>query len=146
MILSGLSAGSICWFEEGVTDSIPGDLTRLEGLGLLSGSHCPHYDGEADRRPSYHRLIQSGQIGGGIAADDGAALHYVDGVFHRAVSSRPEAKAYEVQAVEGHVVETVIPTVYGGSGPGYDITGIPNTDKEDAAWARKPFCSICSRP
>ncbi|WP_145947306.1 MULTISPECIES: peptidase E [Paenibacillus] len=114
VILSGLSAGSICWFEEGVTDSIPGDLTRLEGLGLLSGSHCPHYDGEADRRPSYHRLIQSGQIGGGIAADDGAALHYVDGVFHRAVSSRPEAKAYEVRAVEGHVVETVIPTVYLG--------------------------------
>lgn len=97
-----------------MTDSIPGDLTRLEGLGLLSGSHCPHYDGEADRRPSYHRLIQSGQIGGGIAADDGAALHYVDGVFHRAVSSRPEAKAYEVRAVEGHVVETVIPTVYLG--------------------------------
>ena len=51
VVLAGLSAGAICWFEQGVTDSIPGDLTALPCLGLLAGSCCPHYDGEAERRP-----------------------------------------------------------------------------------------------
>ncbi|RUR78715.1 Type 1 glutamine amidotransferase-like domain-containing protein [Chlorogloeopsis fritschii PCC 9212] len=60
VILSGLSAGSICWFEEGVTDSIPGQLTKLKCLGFLKGSNCPHYDGEPERKPSYHRLLSEG--------------------------------------------------------------------------------------
>ena len=56
-VLAGISAGSICWFEEGVTDSVPGKLSRLECLGILAGSNCPHFDGETDRRESYHQLL-----------------------------------------------------------------------------------------
>lgn len=114
IVLAGLSAGSICWYEEGVTDCIPGDLTSLNALGFLQGSHCPHYDGESDRRPSYHRLIAARQIGDGIAADDGAALHYTGHELHRIVSSRPAAKAYEVKLVDNQVIETPLEAKYLG--------------------------------
>ncbi|MCJ7842415.1 Type 1 glutamine amidotransferase-like domain-containing protein [Lederbergia sp. NSJ-179] len=96
IILAGISAGSICWFEEGLTDSYGSGLEPLSCLGFLSGSHCPHYDGEADRRPTYQKLVTSKQIKPGIAADDGVALHYVGQDLKRIVSSRPSAKAYRV--------------------------------------------------
>lgn len=54
IILAGVSAGSICWFEEGVTDSMNNNLSKIDCLGFLTGSNCPHYDGESNRRPSYH--------------------------------------------------------------------------------------------
>jgi dipeptidase E len=105
IILAGLSAGSICWFEEGVTDSIPGSLTKLDCLGLLSGSNCPHYDEESNRRPSYQRLVESGVMVNGIAADDGVGLHYKDDKLYRVVSSRPNAKAYKVYQKDGTIIE-----------------------------------------
>ena len=74
VVLCGISAGMNCWFEQSVTDSF-GALAPLDdGLGLLAGSACPHYDGENERRPAYRRLIEAGELGGGVAADDGAAL------------------------------------------------------------------------
>lgn len=97
VVLAGLSAGAICWFEEGVTDSIPGALAPLSGLGLLAGSCCPHYDGESQRRPGFARLLQEGRVRAGLALDDGAAAHFVDGVLHRVVSSRAKATAYRVE-------------------------------------------------
>jgi dipeptidase E len=73
-VLCGVSAGMLCWFNGGVTDSF-GRLDYLpDGLGFIDATACPHYDGEAERRASYHRFIESG-IQGGYAADDGAALH-----------------------------------------------------------------------
>ena len=69
-ILTGLSAGSICWFEQGVTDSYGAELQPMDCLGFLSGSNCPHYDGEANRRPAYHRLLKEG-MSNGYAADAG---------------------------------------------------------------------------
>ena len=96
IILCGLSAGSICWFEEGVTDSIPGELSPLQCLGLLKGSNCPHYDGEPQRRPAYHRLISAGLISDGFAADDGVGLHFIGEQLKHIVSSRPSAKAYRL--------------------------------------------------
>lgn len=96
IVLAGISAGSICWFEEGVTDSYGDKLEPLTCLGFLKGSNCPHYDGEVDRRPSYHELISSKIIQPGIAADDGVAIHYIGQEVHRIVSSRPNAKAYKV--------------------------------------------------
>lgn len=77
IVLDGISVGSICWFEEGVTDSFGEGLESIRYLGFLKGSNCPHYDGESDRRPSYHKLIYSGDIQAGIAADDGVAIHYI---------------------------------------------------------------------
>ena len=97
VVLCGSSAGSICWFEEGVTDSLAGALERLPGLGFLAGSNCPHYDGEKERRPTYQRMVAAGDIGPGVAADDGCALHFVDAALHVVVAARPEARAYRVE-------------------------------------------------
>ncbi|GAM15033.1 peptidase E [Mesobacillus selenatarsenatis] len=113
-IMAGVSAGSICWFEEGVTDSYGSGLESLKTLGFLKGSNCPHYDGEEDRRPAYKKFIGSGRISGGFAADDGAALHYIDEELVKALSSRPKAKAYHVCKTEGKVRETVVETMYLG--------------------------------
>ncbi|MGR6542563.1 Type 1 glutamine amidotransferase-like domain-containing protein [Paenibacillus tundrae] len=114
IILAGLSAGSICWFEEGVTDSIPGELTRLECLGLLKGSNCPHYDGEVNRRESYHQLLRDNRINNGIAMDDGVAVHYKEDQIFKVISSRPNAKAYQVTIENNQVKEVEIrPTFLG---------------------------------
>ncbi|GLO66090.1 MULTISPECIES: Type 1 glutamine amidotransferase-like domain-containing protein [Oceanobacillus] len=96
VLLAGISAGSICWFEEGVTDSYGDILEPLECLGFLKGSNCPHYDGEVNRRPSYQKLISKAKIKSGIATDDGVALHYIDQELSGIISSRPNAKAYKV--------------------------------------------------
>lgn len=113
-ILAGLSAGSICWFEQGITDSFPGELTVLDGLGFLKGSHCPHYDGEKDRRPRYHELLKQNKIKDGMAADDGVAIHYLNEKLYQVVSSRPDAKAYCVKNVNGTVKEEVMDPIYLG--------------------------------
>ncbi len=112
-VLAGLSAGSICWFQQGVTDSFGGELGSLDGLGFLPGSHCPHYDGEANRRKAYHRLIGEG-MKSGIAADDGAALHYINGKLTRLVSSRQNAGAYQVSLDNGEMTESTIPVEWLG--------------------------------
>lgn len=108
-ILSGISAGAICWFEAGVTDSFAGDLQPLAGLGFIAGSCCPHYSGEADRRPSYRRMIERGAIAPGIAIDDGAGVHFVDGAPAKIVSGRSDAAAYEVSVKDGTISEVRIP-------------------------------------
>lgn len=109
-ILAGLSAGSLCWFEEGVTDSF-GPLRGIQCLGFLPGSHCPHYDGEKERRPAYHKLIKDG-LKSGFAADDGTALHFVNGNLYRAVSSREKAKAYFVERKMTEVTEGLLETQF----------------------------------
>jgi peptidase E len=109
VVLGGVSAGAICWFERGITDSLDGPLTAMDGLGFLPGSCCPHYDSEPLRRPTFHRLVTSGRVPDGVAADDGAALHYIDGRLAQAVVSRPRARAYHVRKSGRRAVETVIP-------------------------------------
>jgi dipeptidase E len=109
IVLAGVSAGAICWFEEGVTDSITGKLTPIESLGFLKGSFCPHYDGEKNRRPAYRRFVTQGKLGPGFAADDGVALHFEGRRLVRIVSSRPSARAFRlarsgVRAVEGELL------------------------------------------
>ena len=114
IILCGLSAGSICWFEEGVTDSIPGNLTVLKCLGFLKGSNCPHYDGEAERRPAYHRLLSQGLISEGYATDDGVGLHFIGNQLEAIVSSRLYAKAYRLETIDQTVKETPLKPKYLG--------------------------------
>jgi len=108
VVLGGVSAGAICWFERGITDSIDGPLTAMECLGFLGGSCCPHYDSEPLRRPTFRRLVASGGVPDGVAADDGAALHYIDGRLARAVTSRPRARAYHVRKSGRRAVEKAI--------------------------------------
>ena len=108
IVLCGASAGSICWFEEGVTDSWTKPLMPLKCLGFLKGSNCPHYDSEKNRRPSYQRMLAQKKIKGGYAAEDGVAIHFINGAIARFVSSRPQSKAYKVGLQKGKVVEKVI--------------------------------------
>ncbi len=99
VVLCGLSAGMNCWFEQSVTDSFGAHkLAALDdGLGLLAGSCCPHYDGEELRRPAYEAFIASGELPDGYAADDGAALVFHGTTLHEVVSSRPGASAYRIE-------------------------------------------------
>lgn len=113
-VLTGVSAGSICWFEQGTTDSIPGELTALPCLGFLSGSNCPHYDSEEKRQPTYTRMIASGEMLPGYAADDGVGLHYVGTKLERIVSSRPSARAFRVERRGDTAIETLIQPDYLG--------------------------------
>ncbi len=95
IVLWGASAGMICWFEAGITDSFGPELAGLECLGFLPGSACPHYDGEERRRPRYAELIAAG-LPAGIAADDGVALHYVGTELREIVTCRAGTAAYRV--------------------------------------------------
>jgi peptidase E len=114
-ILAGISAGAICWFEALCTDSIPGRLTAMPGLGFLPGSCTPHYDGEAERRPAFHAMIGEGKLPAGYAFDDGAAGHFIDGKLSGVVSSRRGARGYSVEQVGEQVVETPLETRFLGS-------------------------------
>ena len=97
VVLAGSSAGSICWFEAGVTDSFRAELDALDCLGVLPGSNCPHYDSEELRRPAYRRLIAEG-LAPGLAADDFVGLRFEGTAFVEAVASRRGAAAYRVDA------------------------------------------------
>jgi dipeptidase E len=108
IVLGGASAGSLCWFEEGTTDSRPKELSTVKGLGFLRGSHCPHYDREAPRRPLYQKLIGAGEMKPGYACDNDAGIYFEDNDVKRVVSTRPEAKVYYVSIVDGKVVEKVL--------------------------------------
>ena len=105
IVLGGASAGSLCWFEEGTTDSRPKELTVVKCLGFLKGSHSPHYDGEANRRPTYHRMIKSGEMKPGYACDNNAGIYFEDNEVARVVHTRAEAKVYYVSLQEEEVVE-----------------------------------------
>ena len=105
VLLTGWSAGMICWFEHGVTDSFGPQLAPMECLGLLPGSACPHYDGEERRRPVYTRLVAEG-LPPGVAADDDVALRYVGTELREVVTSREGAAAYRVEPVGERVLET----------------------------------------
>jgi dipeptidase E len=108
IVLGGASAGSLCWFEEGTTDSRPKELSIVQGLGFLKGSHSPHYDAEKDRRPLYQKLIAAGELKPGYACDNNAGLYFQDNEVKRVVSSRAGAKVYHVSAANGKVVERVL--------------------------------------
>jgi peptidase E len=96
-LLCGTSAGMICWFGAGVTDSFGPQLAGMrDGLGFLRGSACPHYDSEERRRPVYRELVDAG-FPPGYAVDDGAALHFVDTELSEVLSTRPGARAYRVE-------------------------------------------------
>lgn len=95
VILWGASAGMICWFEHGVTDSFGPQLGAMDCLGFLPGSACPHYDGEVERRPRYRELVEAG-LAGGVAADDGVAVHFVGTEISEIVTCRPGTAAYRV--------------------------------------------------
>jgi dipeptidase E len=97
IVLCGSSAGMICWFEAGVTDSFGPQLEGMrDGLGFLPGSACPHYDGEELRRPRYRELVDGG-FPAGFAAEDGVGLHFEGTELREAVTAIPGKRAYRVE-------------------------------------------------
>jgi peptidase E len=108
IVLGGASAGSLCWFEEGTTDSRPKELSTVQGLGFIKGSHCPHYDAEPARRPLYLQLVGSGQMKPGYACDNDAGIYFEDNTVKRVVTVRTGAKAYYVSVADGKVSERVM--------------------------------------
>lgn len=115
IVLCGLSAGSLCWFESGVSDYLNnGEMAVLHCLGFLPGSHCPHYDSEATRRPTYHQFVEQSRLPAGYAADDGVGLHFIGDQLSAIVSSRPAAKAYRVEKIGNLVHETPLQPRYLG--------------------------------
>jgi dipeptidase E len=106
VVLTGWSAGMICWFEAGVTDSFGPQLEPFhDGLGFLAGSACPHYDSEELRRPVYTQAVANG-LQPGVAADDCAALHYAGTELVEAVTVREGAGAYRVDTEGEHPLDT----------------------------------------
>jgi dipeptidase E len=116
-VLCGLSAGMNCWFGGSVTDSFGrSELAPLhDGLGLLPGTACPHYDGEPQRRPTFHRLVAAGELAGGWAADNGAALVFAGRDLTEVVASRPGATAYRVRRTRDGVDERPLGARFLGS-------------------------------
>src|SRR5580704_5966307 len=112
VVMCGISAGAICWFEDGVTDSFGMPFRALgDGLGFVRGACCPHYDGEKERRPVLLRLIKRG-FPSTLALDDGAAAHFAGRRLKEVVSSRPKARAMRVELSKGVVVERALPVRY----------------------------------
>jgi peptidase E len=97
-VLAGVSAGALCWFESGTTDSFGIRLRPFTaGLGLLAGSYCPHYSAEPARRPLYESLIADGTLPPGIACDDGTAAHFAGSELAEIVSERAGRVGYRVK-------------------------------------------------
>jgi peptidase E len=112
VILTGVSAGAICWFVGGTTDSFGVELRPFtDGLAMLPGSYCPHYDSEPRRRPLYQSLVANGSLPSGVACDDGAAAHFIDDSFAEVVADRPNAHGYLVKSSgDGGTTETKLDT------------------------------------
>jgi len=118
IVLAGVSAGALCWFEGGTTDSF-GPVLRpfTAGLGLISGSYCPHYSSEPARRPAYRALVADGTLAAGIACDDGAAAHFAGDALAEIVSDRPGARGYRVEPAGTGATETPLPARLLGGAP-----------------------------
>ena len=111
VLLGGMSAGAICWFKYGATDSVlgTGRSSALSCLGFLPGSCSPHFGGESHRRGDFRRLIAGGKLSSGIGIDDGAAVLYRNREIAEVVSSRTGATAYRVRRRSGRVVVAPMP-------------------------------------
>jgi peptidase E len=112
VVLTGVSAGSICWHVGGTTDSFGPELRPVtNGLALLPYSNAVHYDSEDQRRPLFHALVQTGQLPMGYATDDGVGLLYRGTELVEAVTEEDGRAAYRVErGVDGAAVETRLDT------------------------------------
>tara|TARA_Y100001970_G_C14133593_1_gene803072 strand:+ start:136 stop:831 length:696 start_codon:yes stop_codon:yes gene_type:complete len=107
-VLCGVSAGAICWFKQGVTDSWASNLNVLNCLGFIDGMACPHYQEEKDRRPSVHSLLIKDKIKSGYAIDGGAAIHFVDGNYKDSLQFYKNSNVYHVSNQNGEVKENIM--------------------------------------
>ena len=112
VVLTGMSAGSLCWHVGGTTDSFGTELRPItNGLGLLPYSNGVHYDSEEQRRPFFQKLVADGTLPDGYATDDGVGLLYRGTRFVEAVTEQADQAGYLVRRVgDGQVDEQRLPT------------------------------------
>ncbi|WP_299326033.1 peptidase E [uncultured Maribacter sp.] len=110
VVMGGGSAGSLCWFNGGTTDSRPKELSIVGGMAFIDKSHCPHYNSETSRRPLYFENIKTSKLSNGYACDDRSAIHFIDGEVHTSVSLNEENHSYYVYLKDGEIVEELIPS------------------------------------
>ena len=115
ILLGGGSAGGICWFDNGLTDSRPVELTAMDALGWLKGSFAPHYLSEPGRRAYFHKYILSGELSSGYGIDEPVGLLFVDEVLEKVVGSTLDAKGYKVELIGDKIVETALDVEYIGN-------------------------------
>jgi peptidase E len=96
LVLAGISAGAVCWFQQYLTDASAAELQPLAGLSFLPGSACAHYRHEPERKPRYQSLVAAGALSPGIAIDDGAAVHFVGGQPRYVIAGEHGVGAYHV--------------------------------------------------
>jgi dipeptidase E len=104
-ILCGVSAGAICWFEQGITDSWASNLNVMDCLGFLPEMACPHYQEEKDRRPDVHKMLKQGKCGSGWAIDGGAAIHFKNGKYYKSIQFYADSYVHYVSIKNGVVQE-----------------------------------------
>ncbi|WP_047245020.1 Type 1 glutamine amidotransferase-like domain-containing protein [Maribacter thermophilus] len=110
VVMGGGSAGSLCWFNAGTTDSRPKELSIVEGMRFIDKSHCPHYNSEKSRRPLYHNNIITGKLTDGYACDDRSAIHFINGEVNCSISLDSENHSYFVYLDnKNNIVEELIP-------------------------------------
>jgi dipeptidase E len=109
IVLAGGSAGSLCWFTGGYTDSRPKKLSLMDCLGFLNYSHCPHYNGEPERKPLYHKAIIEGKLQPGYACDDEAGLLFINGEVKKSITLDKENNNYFVSVEDGRIHEEKMP-------------------------------------
>lgn len=145
IILSGMSAGAICWFEDGITNPSQGKLTRLACLGLLSGSFCPHYDERAELKDAFKKLILNRTIDEGYGVEDGAAIHFVGTEPIRVISSRPGATAYKVKKLRNRIIETPMKAIYLGNNSDIKQNELDKKEQEERIDVLKTAISFVER-
>lgn len=111
VVMGGGSAGSLCWFNGGTTDSRPKKLSIVEGMKFIDKSHCPHYNTEKSRRPLYHNNILSGQLTDGYACDDRSAIHFIDEEVFTSISLDGDNHSFYVHINNnGKIEEQLLPS------------------------------------
>ncbi len=112
VVLAGSSAGANCWFDASSTDSFGPSLSALnDGLGFLSGSFCPHYDGEVRRKPTLERFISNSELPAGYAVDNYTGIRWSGTDLAEVISAKPTGRAYKVSRSTsgGFVQEEIVP-------------------------------------
>jgi aminopeptidase N len=104
-VMSGVSAGAICWFQNGITDSWASNLKMMPCLNFVKGTCCPHYDEEPERKPAVEKLLLTNKIKNVYAVDGGAALHIKDEKIFKSVIFKKNKSSYLVDIKKKNINE-----------------------------------------
>ena len=104
-IMSGVSAGAICWFQNGITDSWSSNLKVMPCMNFVKGCCCPHYDEEPERKPTVKKLLNANKFNTIFAVDGGAALHIKNEAIYKSIVFKKNKSAYLVCKDKGEIIE-----------------------------------------